>query len=192
MVAMLSNFIGGPMTLYTSPYFRFSSIPDQTGKVAVITGSNTGIGYWTALELARKGARVIVAARSEEKGNKAIVDMKLALKGDNILNPQIEFMKLDLSSLSSVKSFAYDVRRRVKRLDMLILNAGIMVPPLTKTTEGFESQFGVNHLGHFLLAKILMPLIQSSQTRVVTVSSLVHLLGKIDPSTFYGEDYEPW
>jgi NAD(P)-dependent dehydrogenase (short-subunit alcohol dehydrogenase family) len=143
------------------------------GKIAIVTGSNTGIGYVTARELARRGAKVIVAARNIEKGEKAVQKIKSEL-GNVPGASLIEFMKLDLSSLAEVKIFANDFTQKGAGLDMLILNAGVMAPDFGLTTDGFETQIGTNHFGHFLLVKLLIPVIKSSKTRVVHVSSVAH------------------
>lgn len=139
----------------------------------MITGSNTGIGYVTARELARKGATVIVAARSIEKGEDAVRRIR-----DEIGNAPgaslVEFMQLDLSNLAQVKMFADDFNNRRIPLNMLILNAGVMAPEFGLTTDGFETQIGTNHIGHFLLVKLLTPVIKSSKARVVHVSSAAH------------------
>ena len=115
-----------------------------TGKTAIVTGSNTGIGYETALDLYKKGAKVYVACRNEEKAIMAIERMK-ADGGTG----ELVYEHLDLSSLASVKAFADHIIKAESRLDLLINNAGIMIPPPSKTEDGFETQFGVNFVGHF-------------------------------------------
>jgi NAD(P)-dependent dehydrogenase (short-subunit alcohol dehydrogenase family) len=146
----------------------------STGKIAVITGSNTGIGYVTAREMARKGATVIVAARSKEKGEDAVQRIRAEI-GNTPGASLVEFMQLDLSSLAQVKSFADDFNSREIPLNMLILNAGVMAPEFGLTSDGFETQIGTNHIGHFLLVKLLTPVIISSKARVVHVSSAAHM-----------------
>jgi NAD(P)-dependent dehydrogenase (short-subunit alcohol dehydrogenase family) len=151
-------------------------IPDQTGKVAIVTGANSGIGYETALVLAQKGATVVMACRSLPKAEVAADEIRQA-------NPSgsVEVMKLDLGDLDSVREFVTAFQERYDRLDMLINNAGIMVPPYGKTAQGFETQFGVNHLGHFALSGLLLDtLLQTAQSRIVTVSSGAHNFGSID------------
>ncbi|MEU6574103.1 oxidoreductase [Streptomyces sp. NPDC046805] len=150
------------------------SIPDQTGRVAVVTGANSGLGYVTVRELARKGARVVLACRSEVRGNEA-ADRIMA----EVPHAIAEFRRLDLGDLSSVRDFAegfpYD------RLDLLVDNAGVMAPPYGTTADGFETQFGINHLGHFALTGLLLPtLLATPGARVVTVSSMMHALANID------------
>jgi len=142
-------------------------ISAQDGKTAIITGANTGIGYETALALYEAGANVIIASRDAEKAYQAIEKIKEAPgKG------QLDYINLDLSSLKAVKQFADIVLSKYGRLDLLINNAGIMVPPEGKTNEGFELQFGVNFLGHFALTGYLYPLLKKTPgARIVTVSS---------------------
>jgi len=147
------------------------------GKTVLITGGNTGIGKETALDLVRRGGRVIIACRSLERGSKAVSDIReqLALQETD---SNISVMKLDLSSLVSVRQFAEQFKKRENRLDILINNAGVMslgFQPASQTEDGFESTFGVNHLGHFLLTNLLLDTIKASApSRIVTVSSLVH------------------
>jgi len=145
-------------------------VPDQTGRVAVITGSNTGIGYHTAEILAGHGALVVLAVRDLEKGN-------AAAKRIHGANPQarIEVQELDLSSLASVREAAEAVGTAHPRIDLLINNAGVMYTPKQHTVDGFELQFGVNHLGHFALTGLLLPrMMRVKRSRVVTVSSMAH------------------
>ena len=148
---------------------------DQTGRVAIVTGSNSGIGFETARVLAEKGADVVMACRNLAKANPKAEEIRNANPGANI-----EVMELDLSDLSSVSTFADAFRAKHSRLDLLINNAGIMMPPYGKTAQGFETQFGVNHLGHFALTGALLDLVTSTPgSRIVTVSSVAHYFGKI-------------
>lgn len=145
-------------------------VPDQTGRVAVITGSNTGIGYHTAEILAGHGALVVLAVRDLAKGN-------AAAKRIHSVSPQarIEVQELDLSSLASVREAAEAVGTAHPRIDLLINNAGVMYTPKQHTVDGFELQFGVNHLGHFALTGLLLPrMMRVKRSRVVTVSSMAH------------------
>jgi NAD(P)-dependent dehydrogenase (short-subunit alcohol dehydrogenase family) len=141
-----------------------SEIPDQTGRTAVITGANSGIGRAAAAALAARGAHVVLAVRNLEKGRAAAATM----------GGSTEVRQLDLASLESVRAFAaaWDAP-----IDMLINNAGIMIPPLSRTADGFELQFGTNHLGHFALTNLLLGHVTD---RVVTVSSIAHRQGGID------------
>ncbi|MGV9296127.1 oxidoreductase [Amycolatopsis sp. NPDC003676] len=137
---------------------------NQTGRTAVITGANSGLGRATAAALAAKGARVVLAVRNLRSGREAASE----LPGD------VEVRQLDLADLASVRAFAAEF---AEPIDLLINNAGIMIPPLSRTADGFESQFGTNHLGHFALTNLLLPRIRG---RVVTVSSNGHRVGSID------------
>jgi len=160
-----------------------------SGKTAIVTGSNTGIGFETALDLYQKGAKVYVACRNKEKATEAISRMK-AQGGRG----ELVYGHLDLSSLSSVKAFADKVTETDSRLDYLINNAGIMIPPPSKTKDGFEIQFGVNFIGHFALTGHLFNLLESTQgSRVVTLSSIAHRGASIDFENFNLEKpYSPW
>lgn len=149
---------------------------NQSGRVAIVTGSNSGIGFETARVLAEKGATVIMACRNLDKARPKADEIRAAHPDANV-----EVMQLDLSDLDSVQRFAGEFLAEYSRLDLLINNAGIMVPPYAKTAQGFESQFGVNHLGHFALTGALLDIITNTPgARIVTVSSVAHLMGKID------------
>src|SRR5262249_37221900 len=153
-----------------------NDIPDQHGNVAVVTGGNSGIGYEAALALAGKGARVILAVRNAEKGQAAVATIQRAHPG-----AAAQAMMLDLSTLGSVQRFAETFLQRFSRLPLLINNAGVMALPFRRTSNGFEMQFGTNHLGHFALTGLLMPAILATPgARVVVVSSGVHTIGRID------------
>jgi NAD(P)-dependent dehydrogenase (short-subunit alcohol dehydrogenase family) len=146
------------------------------GKVAVVTGGNSGLGKETARVLAQKGVEVILAVRSTDRGEDAAIEIRKEFPKSNV-----EVMKLDLSSLASVKSFAKEFLGRYEHLDFLINNAGVMVPPYTKTEDGFELQFGTNHLAHFALTGLLLPLLESTEdSRIVTISSVAHLTGDVN------------
>lgn len=167
-----------------------TDIPPQTGKSAVVTGANSGIGYHTALELARKGASVVLACRSRDKGEAALARLKAELP-----EAKAEFALLDLSDLKSVRSFAEAFIARGAALDILVNNAGVMAMPERQTTkDGFEAQFGTNHLGHFALTALLLPLLKKAPApRVVTVSSIAHKSGKMDFDDLQAEkSYVPW
>lgn len=166
-------------------------MPSLAGKVAIVTGSNSGLGYETALALAGAGAEVIVAARSREKGEAAVTRIKAAHPG-----AKVRFEALDLGSLASVAAFAERIAAAHERLDILVNNAGVMALPTRETTEdGFERQFGVNFLGHFALTARLMPLLRNAEgARAVQLGSLAHKRrGGLDFDNLQGDRaYDPW
>ena len=165
------------------------NIPNLENKVAVVTGANSGIGYEAARALADKGARVVMACRNLDKADEAARRIRRK-------NPDasLEVMELNLGDLESVRQFAEEFRARFDQLDLLINNAGVMVPPYGKTEDGFETQFGVNHLGHFALTGRLMEmLLNTPGSRVVTVSSGAHRMGKMNFGDLQWErEYKPW
>jgi len=163
------------------------AVPGQSGRVAVVTGANSGIGYVTARELARKGARVVLACRSGVRGSAAADRIVAEVPGADV-----EFGRLDLGDLASVREFA--AAFPYERLDLLVNNAGVMALPYGTTVDGFETQFGVNHLGHFALTGLLLPmLLTTSGARVVTVSSEMHALANIDIDDLNSEHrYRRW
>lgn len=162
--------------------YRESDVPVQDGKTILITGANTGIGFDTARVLATRGARVLLGCRSEEKADGAIEKIK-AIKAD----ADVSWVPLDLTSLASIKAAA-DIVSQETRLDALINNAGVMIPPKQLTSDGFELQFGVNHLGHFALTGQLLHMLKDqSDARIVNVSSLAHRNGKIDYNDIHAE-----
>jgi NAD(P)-dependent dehydrogenase (short-subunit alcohol dehydrogenase family) len=145
-------------------------IPDQTGRIAIVTGANSGLGLVTARELARKGALVVLACRNVVKGRTAHAEVAAAATG-----PEPELEELDLADLSSVRSFAERFTANHDGLDLLINNAGVMASPRRHTADGFELHFGTNHLGHFALTNLLLPVMEGrDDARVVTVSSNAH------------------
>ncbi|MGW2819804.1 oxidoreductase [Streptomyces sp. NPDC001443] len=162
-------------------------IPDLSGRNAVVTGANSGLGYVTARELARHGSRVVVACRSEPRGRAAVDRI-----GAEVPGAEVEFARLDLGDLASVREFA--ARLPYDRLDLLVNNAGVMALPYGTTADGFETQFGVNHLGHFALTGLLLPaLLATPGARVVTVSSMMHVLANIDIDDLNSErKYRRW
>ena len=161
-------------------------LPDQSGRVAIVTGGNSGIGWHTCLELAGHGARVLLASRDVEKGKQAADRIR-----SRVPSAQIEVGELDLASMASVRAFAEGWEGP---LDLLINNAGVMAPPKpARTVDGYELQFGTNHLGHFALTGLLMPaLLDAPAGRVVTVASVAHFGGTervLEGNT--GPDYHP-
>jgi NAD(P)-dependent dehydrogenase (short-subunit alcohol dehydrogenase family) len=163
-----------------------ADIPDQRGRVAVVTGANSGLGLATARELARAGARVVLATRSTQKGEDAASRIASTVPGAE-LDPAV----LDLADLDSVRAFAAAAPARV---DLLINNAGVMAAPRRVTKQGFESQLATNHLGHFALTGLLLGrLLAAPAPRVVTVSSTLHRRGTMNFDDLQGErKYSPW
>lgn len=162
----------------------------QTGRVAVVTGANSGIGYETAKALAQKGATVVLACRDDKRAQQAS-----AMILEEAPDADLALVRLDLGELASVRSFAGEVLERFSRLDLLIENAGVMMPPYGKTADGFELQIGINHLGHFALTGLLMErLLETDGSRVVVVSSLAHKGAKVDLDDLLWEDrpYKKW
>ncbi|MDX3799967.1 oxidoreductase [Streptomyces sp. AK04-3B] len=166
-------------------------MPDQRGRTAVVTGANSGLGYVTARELARRGARVVLACRSEARGRDAVERLRA-----EVPQAEVELGSLDLGDLASVRAFAASLP--YERLDLLVNNAGVMAMPYGVTADGFETQFGVNHLGHFALTGLLLPTLlaagdRTPGPRVVTVSSMAHLLGAVDLDDLgSGRKYRRW
>ncbi|MET0473055.1 MAG: SDR family NAD(P)-dependent oxidoreductase [Mycobacterium sp.] len=147
-----------------------ADIPDQTGRIAVVTGANTGLGFETAKGLAAHGARVVLAVRNLDKGKEAASAITAAAPGADVT-----LQELDLTSLASVRAAADEVRSTHDHIDLLINNAGVMWTPKSTTKDGFELQFGTNHLGHFAFTGLLLDrLLPVAGSRVVTVSSIGH------------------
>ena len=147
-----------------------ADIPDQTGRVAVITGANTGLGYETALALADHGAHVVLAVRNLDKGKDAAARITAQSPG-----AEVALQELDLTSLDSIRAAAEQLRSEHDRIDLLINNAGVMYTPKSTTKDGFELQFGTNHLGHFAFTGLLLDrLLPVAGSRVMTVSSVGH------------------
>jgi NAD(P)-dependent dehydrogenase (short-subunit alcohol dehydrogenase family) len=161
-----------------------ADIPDQSSRIAIVTGANSGIGFVAARELARAGARVVLAVRNAEKGADAAREISAAVP-----EAAVEVGSLDLASLESVRGFADWFGREHDGLDLLINNAGVMAPPRRETADGFELQFGTNHLGHFALTGLLLGRMEAREedARVVTVSSGAHRMGRINFDDLQGE-----
>ena len=166
-----------------------AQIPDQHGRVAVVTGANSGIGFVTARELARAGARVVLAVRNAERGEAAARGIVSAVP-----NAELEVGSLDLSSLDSVRGFAQWFEREHEGLDLLINNAGLITVSPRMTVDGFELQFGTNHLGHFALTGLLLGRMGGrTEARVVTVSGTFHRMGRINFDDLQAErGYRRW
>jgi NAD(P)-dependent dehydrogenase (short-subunit alcohol dehydrogenase family) len=155
--------------------FDINSVPSQPGRVAIVTGANIGLGFETAKALAKKEMTVVMACRSEQKASEAMAAIR-----QEIPKAQLHFLALDLSDLASVRRSAEKFLTEFSRLDLLINNAGVMMPPYQKTVDGFELQMGANYFGHFLLSSLLLPLLEQTEgARIVNLSSIVHRSGKI-------------
>lgn len=171
-----------------------ASVPAQAGRTALVTGANSGIGFEVASVLAARGARVLLGARSPEKGAEAAARIRATcLKAD------VACVPLDLASLDSVAAAADAIRRLTGKLDLLINNAGVMVPPLSRTRQGFELQFGTNHLGHFALTARLLPLLLAGpkgaqEATITTVTSIASRFGRMElhDLQFQQRRYSPW
>jgi NAD(P)-dependent dehydrogenase (short-subunit alcohol dehydrogenase family) len=152
-----------------------ADIPDQAGRTVLITGANSGLGLRSAEALAGKGARVLMGCRNEAKAKAALDEVRAVATG-----PEPEVVRMDLADLASVRAAAEQVGGSVERLDVLMNNAGVMAVPLAQTADGFEMQFGTNHLGHFALTGLLLPVLGRAESpRVVTTSSTAHRMGRM-------------
>ncbi len=156
--------------------WTINQIPDLSNKVAVVTGANSGLGKETTLELSRKHAKVIMACRNIDKAQKAFDEIK-----KEIPYATIKILQLDLGDLESIRSFSFSLHEYTNHLDLLINNAGVMATPFEKTKDGFEQQFGINHLGHYALTGLVLDLLSKAKNaRVINVSSMAHKNGEID------------
>ncbi len=161
-------------------------LPDLTGKIYLITGGNSGIGFEAAKMLGQAGADLIIAARNQEKGERACAELK-----ETSAN-KVHLVSLDLADMRSIKSCDKEVRIITQKLDGLVNNAGLMQTPEQKTKDGFELQFGVNHLGHFLLNGLLFDVVEKASGRIVVISSIAHKYGRIFwPDPMMRKDYDP-
>ncbi len=170
--------------------WKVEDMTSQKGKIAIVTGSNTGIGYQMALALADKGAMVVLACRNLEKGEKARSDIIESSPG-----ALITVEELDLANLESIEAFGQRLVKSHGHVDILINNAGVMIPPQSTTADGFELQIGTNHFGHFALTSHLMPLLSAAKhPRIITLSSIAHWSGRIDLNDINGKrkKYDKW
>ncbi|MEJ6563331.1 MAG: oxidoreductase [Euryarchaeota archaeon] len=170
--------------------WKVEDMTSQKGKIAIVTGSNTGIGYQMALALADKGAMVVLACRNLEKGEKARSDIIESSPG-----ALITVEELDLANLESIEAFGQRLVKSHGHVDILINNAGVMIPPQSTTADGFELQIGTNHFGHFALTSHLMPLLSAAKhPRIITLSSIAHWSGRIDLNDINGKTkkYDKW
>ena len=165
------------------------NIPDQTGKLAIVTGATGGTGFETALELARKGSDVIIAARSAARGDDAVRRIRAEVPG-----AKVRFEALDLADQASVAAFADRILWEGRGVNILVNNAGVMaLPEREETVDGFERQLATNYLGHFALTARLLPLLQAGTARVVQLSSIAHRTGAIALDDLnYRQGYRPW
>ena len=171
---------------YTRRGFYINKTVRIDDKVVIVTGANCGIGKYTATELAKRGGKIYLACRNEEKGTEAMNEIKL-ISG----NDKVHFLKLDLASLASVREFSEKFHALETRLDILVNNGGLLSPE-ARTDDGFEMNMGVNHLGHFLLTNLLLDLLKKSQpSRVVVVSSDLHRIGTINKEDLNSEKKFP-
>ena len=165
------------------------NVPEMTGKLVIVTGANSGLGLEVSKVFAAQGANLIMACRNISKGKEALNSIKEIYPGASV-----EVAELDLADLNSVQSFVEKITKEYKRLDILCNNAGVMALPELRTKDGFEMQFGTNHLGHFSLTLGLLPLLNTSDgARVVNISSMAAKMGKIDFSNLNAEkNYDKW
>ena len=173
----------------STPKWDTDAIPDLAGTTVLVTGANSGLGLCSALALAGHGARVFLGCRSPERGQAALDQVASEASG-----AAPELLALDLADLASVERAAAELAERTPRLDVLMNNAGVMALPLTRTADGFEAQFGTNHLGHFALTGRVLPLLDAAPApRVVTTSSLMHRIGKMRWDDLdWGTGYRKW
>ena len=171
-------------------HWTTADIPDQSERVAVVTGANSGLGYQVALALAVSGAEVVLACRSTNRAESAVASIRASAPAANVT-----FIQLDLADLASVKDFVNSFRGEHDRLDLLVNNAGLMAVDESRTVDGFETQLGVNHLGHFALTARLLPaLLSTPGARIASMSSMVHRAGHlaIDDLMFDRRRYSRW
>jgi NAD(P)-dependent dehydrogenase (short-subunit alcohol dehydrogenase family) len=175
-------------TLMDSGFSNWTAdqLPDLAGKVYIITGGNSGIGFEAAKHLGKAGGYVVLACRSVDKAQDAANALRTQVAG------KVDVVRLNLGDLSSVRMAAEELRGKYTKIEALINNAGVMQTPELKTADGFEMQFGTNHLGHFLLSGLLIDLVEAAAGRVVTLSSIAHLSGEIRFDDFMGrKSYSP-
>lgn len=171
-------------------FWSAAQIPDQRGRTAVVTGANSGLGLETARQLAAKGAHVVMAVRNQQKAATAVEEIR-----GSAPDASLELVALDLASQASVRAAAEQILGAHERVDLLVNNAGVMAIGETKTVDGFETQFGVDHLGHWTLTALLMPALRRADgARVVTVTSTAHHMGRaVDPANPHLDGrYRPW
>lgn len=168
---------------------KFKSNVRIDGKIVIITGSNTGIGKETAIDLARRGGKIYLACRDFKKSLEALEEIKIKSENNNV-----HFLQLDLASMESVRKFCKKFKQLESRLDILINNAGVMMCSKMKTKDDFELHFGTNHLGHFLLTNLLIDHLKvAAPSRIIVVSSLAYIFGKIKKNDLNNDrSYNKW
>jgi NAD(P)-dependent dehydrogenase (short-subunit alcohol dehydrogenase family) len=191
-IADADNLLSGrPFSLGGSRVsWSATDIPDQSGRTAVVTGANGGLGLETARALARNGAHVVMAVRNQQKAQDAVTDIRATVP-----EASLQLIALDLGSQASVRDAAEQILRDHERVDLLVNNAGVMGIPERKTVDGYEMQFGVDHLGHWTLTALLLPaVLRSPDARIVTVTSTAHHMGRaVDPrNPHLANRYRPW
>jgi NAD(P)-dependent dehydrogenase (short-subunit alcohol dehydrogenase family) len=176
-------------TMIAMARWTASDIPDQSGRIALVTGANSGLGYITACELARHGATVVLGCRDEVRGREAVARIIA-----EVPKAELELRTLDMADLASIREFADGIQASYPALDLLVNNAGVMAIPRRETADGFEMQLGTNHLGHFALTGLLLPLmVTQPNARVVTVSSNAHKPGSINfDDIMHERSYRKW
>ncbi|WP_432509931.1 oxidoreductase [Kineococcus sp. SYSU DK001] len=169
------------------------AIGPQEGRTVLVTGANSGLGFHVATEFARRGADVLLACRNPERGRAAVARLTAEVR-DSGVDPSVELLALDVADLASVRRAASEVLHRRSRVDVLVNNAGVMVPPFGRTVDGFETQVGTNHLGHFAFTGLLLPaLLAGGGARVVSVASVAHRFGRLNRDNYQSErSYQKW
>ncbi|KAG0376783.1 hypothetical protein BGX24_007226 [Mortierella sp. AD032] len=177
-------------TNFTPNGYSYNKIPDLTGKVAIVTGANSGLGYATTVALAAHGARVFLACRSRERAEEAIQNAAVEIKSKypNAPAPQLEFLELDLNDMTKSHQAAQEFLKKGLPLHILVNNSGIMNCPFALSADGIETQFAVNHMGHFVFTMGLLDKIKASQpSRIVVLSSIAH---EMNPASLNGIDFD--
>ncbi|WP_432565309.1 oxidoreductase [Kineococcus sp. SYSU DK003] len=169
------------------------ALADQSGRTVLVTGANSGLGLHVATEFARRGADVLMACRNAERGRAAVAQLTAEVRNSGV-EPTVEVVALDVADLADVRRAASDVLDRRPSIDVLVNNAGVMVPPFGRTVDGFETQVGTNHLGHFALTGLLLPaLLAGGGGRVVSVASVAHRFSRLDRENYQSErSYRKW
>jgi NAD(P)-dependent dehydrogenase (short-subunit alcohol dehydrogenase family) len=169
------------------------AIGRQEGRTVLVTGANSGLGLQVATEFARRGADVLLACRNAERGRAALAQLTAEVR-DSGVEPTVEVIPLDVADLASVRRAASDVLHRRSSIDVLVNNAGVMAPPFGRTVDGFETQVGTNHLGHFAFTGLLLPaLLAGGGARVVSVASVAHKFGRLNRKNYQSErSYQKW